>query len=129
MLAVAIVDGGPHVWVYTIDMLTPLRPGEADDTWVLAIAWKVALMSACLIAAIASPLWGLLVWCGRSGYLAAICLGFALSSLIAVVLFAGNDSSAMTKAGQCLLIGLTGALSGVVTLSADRGLTRLVRAA
>lgn len=122
-LAVAVVAGGPKAWIKSYWIFVPLKPGEADGTWLLEAEWRIAFAYACLIALVASILWGLAAWRGISGWKAALLLGFVLSGLAASIALGDGGQSVSSLSMRCFLIACAGALAGAVTFSVDKSLT------
>jgi hypothetical protein len=107
VLAIAIVERGPHVWV-------DLTNGDAG--WWVAAEWSIALRTACFLALIGSIFWMAIAWRKLTSYVSAGALGFLLSALAALLFFGDNpDSTAVAKIAVCASFGLAGLLAGLVT--------------
>jgi len=119
-LAVAVIEGGPRAWIRSYWIFVPLKPGEVNSTWLLALEWRIAFVYACLIAIVASIPWGLAAWRGVNGWRTAAILGFTVSGLIALNAL-DPDISWSALLVQCVLIACAGALAGLVTFFVDTG--------
>lgn len=131
-LAVAAVEGrlsvlADLVWRAAWTMRgRPQAPGEADGTWMLEIEWKIALMSALVIALVGSVIWAFVSRRGLQSNRAAALVGFILAAGMAVIWL---NSEPMTEATRHIpLIGFIGAATGVFTYAIDKALVKLARA-
>ena len=101
----------------------PMAPGETDGMWMLGVEWSIALISALLIALFGSLVWAVVAWRGRQSYAAAALIGFVLASAMASLWSTGS-----VAAEQILhigLVGLSGAVAGIVTRAVDQATRRL----
>lgn len=101
----------------------PLAPGEADADWMLEIEWRMAFVTAILVAALASMLWGILSWRRLQSQRAAASIGFVLCTIAAGLWFHNGDDISLTTI-LTMLIGLVGALCGWLTYAMDKVLVR-----
>ena len=127
-LAVAVVEGrlsalGDLVW--RIEWIVGGRrqaPGEADRTWMLEIEWKIALMSALMIALVGSVIWAIVSKHRLQSQNAAALIGFILSAGTAAVWLHHEPIAEATR--QILLLGFIGAAMGVLTRVIDQALAK-----
>lgn len=118
-LAVIVVEGrfsalADIIWrLAWIVRGRPMAPYEADGGWFLEIEMKFALSSAILIALTGSLAWAAAAWLNRQGYRSAALIGFVLAAIMAGILLHREETAQALV--HVVLIGLSGAVAGVVT--------------
>jgi len=117
LLAIAVLAGGPHVWV---DLAT------GDAGFIVEAEWSIALQAACKLAAAGTIIWMLIAWRRLTGYISAGIVGFLLSALMVSYFAMDGEGTLLGKITFCTLIGIAGMIAGLVTFYVDSTVTRII---